>query len=161
MQLIILFVFCYHLHAQKILVIDVFTLGHLKRFHISQNTSITYKVKGSVYRQTNTLTDMQDSALYFETGELIYLKDIKKIIINRSNFLTRKLSTFFRLAGIGYIAIDAFNNSINNESPIFKEQVLTVGMVLFLIGEVIHIANKKRIKINKNHTLKIFDLSPN
>ena len=149
------------LQAQKTLAIDVFTLGHFKRFHISQNNTMTYKLKGSTHRQTSVIVDMQDSALYLETGEAIYLKDIKKIIMDRSNFLTRKISSFFRVAGIGYIGIDAFNNSINSETPVFKERVLLVGAALFLVGEIIHIANKKRIKIGKNRTLKIIDYTLN
>ncbi len=147
--------------AQKNLVIDVFTLGHFKRFHVSQNSAMTYKLKGSMHRETHTIVDMQDSTLYIETGEAIQLHEIKKIIIDRSNFLTRKVSSFFRIAGIGYIGLDAFNNSINRETPVFKERVLVVGAALFVVGEIIHIANKRRLKIGKNRTLKILDLSLN
>lgn len=122
---------------------------------------MTYKLKGSFRKHTSTIVDMQDSMLYIETGEIIYLKDLKKIIINRSNYLTRKVSAFFRVAGIGYIALDAINSGINFEASIFKDRVLIVGGALFLVGEIIHIANKKRITIGKNRTLKIIDLIPN
>lgn len=152
--------FCY-CSAQKNLVADVFTLGHFKRYRIAQNTVMTYKLKGSSRRERHTLVDMNDSTLYIETGEAIQLNQVKKIIIDRSNFLTRKLSSFFRVAGVGYIALDAINSGINSDKEIFRERVLLVGGSLFLVGEIIHIANKKRISIGKNRTLKIIDLSLN
>lgn len=85
-----LIVLCYTYSgiAQKKLVIDVFTFGHFKQFHIYQNTAITYKLKGSTHAETHTVVDMEDSLLYIETGESIRLDEIKKIIIDRSIFLT-------------------------------------------------------------------------
>lgn len=151
---------CVHIAgAQKSLTIDLFTLGHFKRIHLYQNDQITFKLKGSSHKRTHTLVDMADSVLYIETGEAIRLNQIKSIIIDRSNFVTRMLASGFRIAGAGYVAIDAFNNAVNGEAPVFKERVLVVGAGLFVLGEVIHLANKKRIRPGKNRTLQILDLS--
>jgi len=153
---------CYNCIAQqKNLLIDVFTLGHFKRYHISQNSAFTYKLKGSSHRQTHTLVDMSDSTLYIETGEAIHLTDVKKIIIDRSSFLTRQISTKFRIAGVAYIGMIAFNNARSDDSPILDKTTLLVGASIFLVGEIAHVANKKRIRIGKNRTLKIVDLSLN
>lgn len=124
-----------------------------------QNEAMTYKLKGSTHKQTHVIMDMEDSVLFIETGEAIRLDQIKKVIFDRSNFLTRMVSSFFRVAGIGYIALDAINSAGNAEPHIFKERVLVAGAVLFAVGEVIHIANKKRIRIGRHGTLKIIDLS--
>lgn len=147
--------------AQKALTIDVFTLGHFKRIHLYQNDQITFKLKGSSHKRTHTLMDMDmaDSILYIETGEAIRLNQIKSIIIDRSNFVTRMLASGFRVAGVGYVAIDAFNNAINEEAPVFKERVLVAGAGLFAVGEIIHLANKQRIRPGKNRALQILDLS--
>lgn len=147
------------LQAQKDLAIDNFRLWHFKRFHVMQNEAMTYKLKGSTHKQTHVIMDMEDSVLFIETGEAIRLDQIKKVIFDRSNFLTRMVSSFFRVAGIGYIALDAINSAGNAEPHIFKERVLVAGAVLFAVGEVIHIANKKRIRIGRHGTLKIIDLS--
>ncbi len=147
--------------AQEFLAIDVFTLGHFKRFEISQNDQMTYKLKGSSHRQTHTIVDMEDSTIYIETGESIQLKEIKKIITDRSNFLTRIVSNFFRIGGAGYIGLDAFNNAINGEAPVFEERTLVIGASLFAMGEIIHLANKKRIRVGKHARLKILNLSLN
>ena len=151
------------LQAQKNLAIDAFRLGHFKRFHVMQNELMTYKLKGSMHKQTHVIVDMEDSVLFIETGESIRLDQVKKIIIDRSNFLTRMVSSFFRVAGIGYIVIDAVNSAVNSagnaEPHIFKERVLVPGAILFAVGEVIHIANKKRIRIGRHGTLKIIDFS--
>lgn len=161
MKLLLLVLFCsgcfYQGHAQKSLAVDVFILGHFKRFHIYQHEQITVKLKGSPHKHRHTIVDMEDSVLYIETGESIRLNQIKSIIIDRSNFLTRLLAGGFRTAGIGYIAIDAFNNSINAETPVFKERVLAAGAVLFAVGEIIHIANKRRLRPGRHTTLKILD----
>ncbi len=159
--LLLLFCFgcCYSGLSQKSLVADVFTLGHFRRFHIYQNEEMTFKLKGSSHKYRHTLVDMEDSVLYIETGESIPLGHIKSIIIDRSNFLTRMLASGFRVAGIGYIGIDAFNNSINGETPLFKERVLVAGAGLFALGEIIHLLNKKTIRPGKHTTLKILDLS--
>lgn len=147
------------LWSQKSLAVDVFTLGHFKRFHIYQNEEMTFKLKGSPHNYRHRLVDTEDSVLYIETGESIRLDQIKRIIIDRSNFLTRMLASGFRVAGIGYIGIDAFNSSINKETPLFKERVLLVGAGLFVIGEIIHVANKRRLRPGRHTTLKIIDLS--
>lgn len=145
--------------AQKSLAIDVFTLGHFKRFHIYQNEEMTFKLKGSSHKYRHTLVDMEDSVLYIETGESIRLDRIKSIIIDRSNFLTRMLASGLRTAGIGYIGIDVFNSYRNGDVPVFKERVLIAGATLFVVGEVIHIANKRRLRPGRNTRLQIMDLS--
>lgn len=149
----------YQASAQKSLAIDVFTLGHFKRIHIYQHETLTYKLKGSSHKQQHTIVDMQDSVLYIETGESIRLDQVKSIIIDRSNFLTRMLASGFRIAGIGYIAIDVFNSVKNGDTPVFKERVLVAGACLFVLGEVIHIANKRRLHPGRNVRLQIIDLS--
>lgn len=154
-----LVLFMSRLPAQKQLAVDAFRLGYFKRFHVMQNERMTYKLKGSVHKQTHVILDMEDSVLYIETGESIRLNQVKKVIFDRSNFLTRMVSGFFRVAGIGYIALDAVNSAGNAEPHIFKERVLIPGAILFAVGEVIHIANKKRIRIGRHGTLKIIDLS--
>lgn len=162
MKLLLLF-FCFSCWcpapAQKSLAIDAFTLGHFKRFHIYQNEEITFKLKGSSHKYRHTLVDMEDSVLYIETGESIRLDRIKSIIIDRSNFLTRMLASGFRTAGIGYIGIDVFNSYRNGDVPVFKERVLFAGAALFVVGEVIHIANKRRLRPGRHTSLKILDLS--
>lgn len=145
--------------AQKSLAIDVFTLGHFKRFHIYQNEEMTFKLKGSSHKYRHTLVNMEDSVLYIETGESIRLDRIKSIIIDRSNFLTRMLGSGLRTAGIGYIGIDAFNSYRNGDVPVFKERVLIAGATLLVVGEVIHIANKRRLRPGRNTRLQIMDLS--
>jgi hypothetical protein len=145
------------LWPQKSLAIDVFTLGHFKRFHVYQNEEMTFKLKGSSHKYRHTIVDMEDSVLYIETGESIRLDRIKSIIIDRSNFLTRMLASGFRIAGIGYIGLDALNNGINEEMPVFKDRVLVAGACLFVAGEIIHIANKRRIRIGRNRRLQILD----
>jgi hypothetical protein len=147
--------------AQKSLVVDLYTLGHFKRIHFYQGESITYKLKGSWHKQIHTLSDMEDSILYIETGESVRLDQIKRIIIDRSNFLTRMLASAFRIAGLGYIGLDAFNNGINAESPVFKDRVLVPGAILFVVGECIYVANKRRIHIGKNRRLQIMDFGLN
>jgi hypothetical protein len=146
-------------HAQKSLIVDVYTLGHFKRIHIYQGEPMTYKLKGSSHKQTHEIIDMEDSVLYIETGESVRLDQVKRIIIDRSNFLTRMVSKAFRIAGVGYIGLDAVNNIINGESPVFKERVLVTGAILFAVGECIHIANKRRIHIGKNRRLQILGFS--
>jgi hypothetical protein len=161
MKLLLLVLFCsgcfYQAHAQKSLAVDVLVLGHFKRFHIYQNEEMTFKLKGSSHKYRHRIVDMEDSVLYIETGESIRLDRIKSIIIDRSNFLTRMLASGFRAAGIGYIAIDAFNSAINGETPVFKERVLAAGGALFVVGEIIHIANKRRLRPGKHTTLKVID----
>lgn len=161
MKLLLLILFCsscfYMSFAQKSLAIDLYTLGHFKRIHISQGEEMTYKLKGSSHKQTHILVDMEDSILYIETGESIRLDQVKCIIIDRSNFLTRMLASAFRIAGIGYISLDAFNNAINEETPVFKERVFVTGAILFVVGEFVHIANKRRIHPGRNRRLQILD----
>lgn len=158
--LLLLFCFscCYPAPAQKSLAIDAFTLGHFKRFHIYQNEEMTFKLKGSSHLRKHIIMDMEDSVLYIETGESIRLDRIKSIIIDRSNLLTRMLAKAFRAAGIGYIGLDVFNSYRNGDVPVFKERVLVAGAALFIVGEIIHVANKRKLRPGRHTTLKIIDL---
>ncbi len=160
---LLLLLFCFSCSfscpAQKSLAIDVTTFGHFKRFHIYQNEPMTFKLKGSSQLHKHIIMDMEDSVLYIETGESIRLDRIKSIIIDRSNILTRMLAKAFRAAGIGYIGLDVFNSYRNGDVPVFKERVLVAGAALFVVGEIIHITNKKRLRPGRHTTLKILDLS--
>lgn len=151
---------CLVASAQKSLAIDVYRFGHFKRFHIYQNEQLVYTLKGSLDRHRHTLTDMEDSVLYIETGESVRLADIRSIIIDRSNFLTRMLASGLKVAGIGYILIDAAN-SAGNQERIVKEQVLVPGLSLFAAGQLISLANKRRLRVGHFVTLKIIDLGLN
>lgn len=149
---------CLGAAAQKSLAIDIAYPWRFKRLHIYQGELMTFRLKGDRHLYRHTLVDMQDSVLYIETGESIRLDRLRCIIIDRSNFLTRMLASGFRTAGIGYVAIDAFNNSINGETPVFKERVVLTGAGLFLVGQAIRIANKKRLRTGRYTSLKVIDL---
>src|SRR4051812_47740894 len=121
---ILIVLFSWQCTAQKFLAVDLFRLGTFKRFKIYPETIIKYKLKGERRMQQDKLVDMKDSTLYLADGSMIKLNQIKCIVVDRSYFWLKLLRRVFTTAGVGFIALDAFNNAVNGERPVFKDRVL-------------------------------------
>ncbi len=153
-------VFDVQAQAQKFLAVDVYRLGTFKRFCIYRETVIKYKLKGSHRIQRDSLVDMKDSILFLNDGSTIRINEIKFIVVDRSYFWLKLLRRVLTTAGIGFIALDAFNNAINSESPVFKERVLVIGGSLFVAGQLLKATEKKRIRPGRNRRLHVIDPTP-
>ena len=163
-KLIIFFLFslCLELAAQsnQFLSLNLKRGNNTKRIKFYLQDEICFKIPHSKKKITGIITSLSDSGLVLDSQRYIAYKNIKKILIDLSNHLTHAASTFISGCGLGYIGLDALNNAINANSPVFKLQTLEIGAGLVLGGQIIRICSTKRYKMNRRHSLKFIDDTP-
>ncbi len=153
----LIFIFGSELSAQRYLAVDLYRLGTFKRFSIYEGSMMKFKLKENHRMQKNKLVALKDSTLFFEDGTMVPVSDIKCVVVNRSHVLLQVLRRVLVIAGVGFIGLDTFNNAINGESPVFKEQVLTIGGSLFLAGQLLKLTETKRVRPGRNKRIHIID----
>lgn len=96
---------------------------------------------------------MNDSILIFSDDKVVKLADIKSIRIPGM-----RLSQWFFVAGVLFLAGDSFNNLINNDVPIVKERAVNVSAYCILGGIIMQYFQDKHIRIKRNSELKVIEL---
>ena len=146
--------------AQRFLALDVYKWTGAKRFRFHENEKLSFSVldNGKVF--THTLLHIYDSVIVFDNGAEVPLKNIDKIVVNRSTIVSHGLSKFLIDIGAGYMVLDAFNNSVNGETPILKKQVIETGLGCMIAGKIISLLPIRRYRINARRTLKVIDVTP-
>jgi hypothetical protein len=151
-------------HAQNVLMLDVYKpWGGMKRIHYYPKDEIGLKIKELRHTFRGRILIIHDSSIVIvgrEGIDSISIKQIRMIVTDRSNWLTRAFSSFFRTAGVGVIILDTFNNVINNESQLIKPRIVITGASLFAAGMILKLYGTKRYRIGKNKILRIINTSP-
>ena len=145
--------------SQVSLAIDLYRLGHFKRLHIYPNEPIVYKLRGSNTLRHDVFLGGKDSLIYMGSGDVVKLSEIKKLVIDRSNWLVRKLYKTGIRGGIFIMAIDAANNIGNNRPTIVDTPFLEVGGAMIATGFLIKFLSKRHLHPGENTRLQIIDLS--
>ncbi|HTA63796.1 MAG TPA: hypothetical protein VK835_15140 [Bacteroidia bacterium] len=158
----ILFIFSVELTAQsnKFMSLDIEHGSNTHRIKFYLQDKITFKLKENNKKHGGIITDVNDTALTLDSTTTILYKNINKVLVNNSNYLTRAASAFLIGCGVGYVALDALNNAINADKPILRLLDVEIGVGLVIIGEAIKILSIKRYKINKKHHIKFIDDTP-
>lgn len=144
--------------SQKILQINKVRFNNFKKIELFNSDVLEYKLIGEHHYRKNKIADLRDSMILFTNDSIITLSQIKSIKVRRHARLIKVLATTLVYAGVGLILIDTFNNSINGDKPIVKEQIAIISGSLMLGGFLSSQLMIKRIKINKRNTLKIINL---
>jgi len=131
---------------------------HRIKFYLKDK--ITFKLKQDNKRYQGIITDVNDTALTLDSTKTILYKNISKVLVDNSNYLTHAASAFLIGCGVGYIALDALNNAINANKPVLRLLDVEIGVGLVVIGEAIKILSIKRYKINKKHHIQFIDDTP-
>ena len=131
---------------------------HRIKFYIQDK--IAFKLKQDKKKYKGIITAVNDTALTLDSTTIFLYKNIDKVLVDNSNYLTRSASSFLIGCGVGYVALDALNNAINGNKPILRLLDIEIGAGLVIIGEAIKILSIKRYKINKRHHIKFIDDTP-
>jgi len=160
--LFILIVFSAGISAQsnRFLSLDIEHLSNTKRIKFYEGDQIIFKLKGSRYKYKGTLVWVNDSSIIMDSTKTFLIKNIRKILVDKSNHLTRAAATFISGCGVGYMGLDAFNNIINSDTPILRWLDVEIGVGLVVVGRAFKVLAIKRYKINKKHRLKFIDDTP-
>ena len=146
-------------YSQKFLCIDIYRLGGVNRLRIYPNQKMVYKLISYRGIKKNIISDLRDSSIFFENGQVIQLKDIKIIYADVSNILSRSFFKAGIKGGMFLVAIDGFNHLINHEPQIMNQNVGIVAGSMFVSGLLVKWLCTKHIRPGKNKTLKIIDFT--
>ncbi|MFL5754121.1 MAG: hypothetical protein ACJ76F_11985 [Bacteroidia bacterium] len=138
---------------------DISRVTGFKRIKFSANDHFCFRLKNSRKKYCGTIEGLGDSLIVFK-GRTVGIDEIAMVYRDRSNFVTRGLSTFFIGLGIGFVSLDSFNNFINNERPIVKQQALIESASFLAAGLLLKKLGLKRYRIGKRRSLRILDISP-
>lgn len=158
----ILFVFSVELVAQsnKFMSLDIEHKTTTRRIKFYLQDKITFKLKHDNKKYKGIITNVNDTSLTLDSVTTIAYKNIGKVMVDNSNYLTRAASAFLTGCGVGYVALDALNNLINSNKPILRLLDIEIGIGLVVVGQAIKILSVKRYKINNKHRIKFIDDTP-
>ena len=158
----ILFLFSGEIYAQsnRFLSLEIERISTTKRIKIYEQDKIMFKVKGSRHKYKGIMVSVNDTSIVIDSTETILIKNIRKILVDKSNYLTHAASIFISGCGIGYVGLDALNNVINNDKPVLRWVDVQIGVGLLAIGQAFRVFAIKRYTINKKHRLRFIDDTP-
>ncbi|MFI5151120.1 MAG: hypothetical protein ACHQRM_15410 [Bacteroidia bacterium] len=144
------------LPAQDRLVMHISHLsGRTSRVEFREGDDFRFRIKNNPHRYTCTIIGICDSVVYFKDQFSVELRDLDKIYVDQSNFLTRKFSRFFLALGIGYPLLNAVNNAAGGLDPMPDKPTLVVCGTLAVSGIVMKLAFLHRYRVGKRCTLWI------
>ena len=123
---------------------------------------ITFRLKGEDFYRTNHIIALNDSSIEFHYYSVNYL-EIDKIYLKRqrlSGFSLRMIGTYSQIAGLGYIAIDQFNQVlVRGEDPTFNDEVFIVGGLIFVSGTLLKFLEPRKIRVGGKYRLRYMNLN--
>jgi len=128
----------------------------------SSGDDITFKLKEEDFFRTNHIIALNDTAIEFHYYSVNYL-DIDKIFLKHqrlSGFSPRVLGSYAQIVGLGYIAIDQFNQVVvRGEDASFNENVLWTGGLIFAGGTLLKLLEPRKVRVGGKYRLRYMNLN--
>jgi hypothetical protein len=134
-------------------------LGSFKKFQIHINEELEYKLKGQRKFHKGQITAMADSTIVFDDSIEVKLSKLKCVRFKRNNHLIDAFATAFMIAGVGFIAIDTFNNVILDRQPVVNQKAAVISAGLLSTSFLLKRMGHKKVRITKNKILRIVDFN--
>lgn len=139
--------------------LDITRFNHFKKIQIFSGDVIEYKLKGEHRFHLGKISNLVDSMIVLSNDSVIKLNEIKILCIRKSNYVLRKFTTGFMIAGVGFFLIDGINNLANNHFPIVDERTIIVSASLVAASLIVRQIGIRKHYIGKNKFLRIIDMS--
>ena len=141
-------------NAQMILLLE--KPGTVKNIKYRAGDQIYIKTKDEL-KFSGTINIITDSSIIVNYDVEILIKDIT--IVFQEMWFISLFSRVAYISGAGYLILDAFNRTINNEYPIIDKSSFVIGTSLIGGGLLMKANSYKRCKINKPWRFKVLDFS--
>jgi len=128
----------------------------------SSGDDITFKLKEEDFFRTNHIVALSDTAIEFHYYSVNYLEIDKIYLKNKrlSGFSPRQIGNYAQIAGLGYIAIDQFNQVVvRGEDASFNEGVFLVGGLIFAGGTVLKFLDPRKVRVGGKYRLRYMNLN--
>mgnify|MGYP006910159204 CR=1 FL=1 len=143
--------------AQPKLKILFTRFGALKKYEFFPGDVLQYKLKGTHAFNTGKILALHDSTLILNVDSFS-VGDIRSIRVKKNNYHVKLFQKIFLIGGIGYPAINLFNNSMNHVSPLLSDKALVISGSFLAASLLLRQSQIKRIRFTKNKIIKIVDL---
>lgn len=145
------------LRPSRYLALDVnHTLGGFHRYRFFEGDEIHFKARGQKYReQLYDVTDstfsvlMANEVMNRDEPVTFRLGDIQRFYLHRRIPFVTAAGNLFPIGGAVYLIAD-----VVNQGGLYRNALPVVG-TLVLSGVLLHLISNPRIRINKNHRLKV------
>lgn len=143
--------------AQPKLKILYTRFGSLKKYEFFPGDVLQYKLKGSHSFNTGKIIAMHDSILILNTDSIL-LAEIRSIRVNKNNYHVKLFQKIFLIGGLGYPALNLFNNSMNHVSPLLSDKALIISGSMLAASLILRQTQIKHIRFTKNKIIEIVDV---
>jgi hypothetical protein len=124
---------------------------------------IVYKLKGEDFFRNDVIVALNDTAIEFHYQQILY-NEIAEVDVRGKRFSGtnwRSIGTKIQIVGIGYIAIDQFNQVVvRGEDPSFNENVWIAGGLIYIGGSVLKRLSPKKVKLNGKYRIRYMNIKP-
>ncbi len=130
----------------------------------SSGDDITFRLKGEDFFRTDHIIALNDTAIEFHYNSISY-HEID--VVNTKNrpfpgLGPRKIGSMAQIVGLGYIAIDQFNQVVvRGEDPSYNDDVILVGGIIFAGGTVLKFLEPRKVHVGGKYRLRYMNISTN
>jgi hypothetical protein len=145
------------LRPSRYLALDVnHTIGGFHRYRFFEGDEIHFKARGEKYREK--LYDVTDSTFSVLIANEVMNRDepvtfrfseIQRFYLHRRIPFVTAAGSLFPIAGAVYLIAD-----VVNQQGFYTNTIPVVG-ALVVSGAIFHLISNPRVKLNKNHRLKV------
>ena len=154
--LLILYTFLSAASAQKTLLFEKVGTSSRYAYHLGDDIKVRTLKQNQVLR--SYLWGITDTTLTIGPRNTISIFDIGAFY--RNHHFPKLMTSFFFIAGAGYLIIDSFNNLINKEQ-VFVPQTMIISASLIGVSMAIILLGQKKCRIGIRWKLKIMDINLN
>lgn len=143
------------LHAQDYVVLE--KMGTRTRYEYRPGDFLNFQIHGERIFRKQEIVLLSDSSIHFHGG-IVPISEIARIKTPTEAWMAASGGTLI-VAGVGYFAIDAFNQSViagNNYSV--DDSVLTTSLVLAGVGSAMVLLSSKKVKLKNNWRLRMVEI---
>jgi hypothetical protein len=145
----------------QVLEISFVKFGKLKKYHIAVGDLLQYKVNDERKYWKDRIVSFGDSTIVFTTGQSVGFSQLRKIKLRNPNHLIKVFKSVFIMAGILFIIVDTSNNAILGRDQLVNEKSVLISAALIGTGLLLRRAAIIKLRINKDKTLRVINLSYN
>ncbi len=132
-----------------------------KQIKYSSGDNISYKLKVEDFFRTDHIIALNDSSIEFHYNQILY-SEISEINIKGERFTKanyKSIGSTLQFVGIGYIAIDQFNQVVvRGEEASFNQGVWIAGGLIFLGGTILKLLSPKKVRLGGKYRIRYMNL---
>lgn len=155
--IILNFLLPWSVSSQNIFLIE--KPGTVKNYKFHEGDDIHIRIKNltSVSDIEGPITQISDSSIIIDYSYFILTKDIISVCIER--FWVKLAIPVLFIAGVGYLALEALNRTINKETPVITNETAIIGSSLVAGGAVLFPFKERRLNVGEKWRVKtlVFD----